>query len=165
MKLVKILLLEDDWDDVAIIKRILNRSPYAPVEIRHTDTREGFCTLLEIFEPDIVLADYRLPQFSGMEALHVSLEYDPALPFIFVTGTIGEESAAASVLSGAWGLVLKSNLDKLNETIHECLVKANGNTVPEHINLMITTSQKIKRQITANREILARVQANQKRAS
>lgn len=72
MEITKILLLEDDPTDVEIITRLLYASPDISPEIRVSDRPDAFMTLLKSFAPDIILADYRLPQFSGLEALDVA---------------------------------------------------------------------------------------------
>ncbi|MEZ4777143.1 MAG: response regulator [Bacteroidia bacterium] len=146
--------MEDDLDDVVMVTRILKRSTVIAVDIRVADNRKDFCDLLKTFAPDVILADYRLPQFSGMEALQATLTLNITQPFIFVTGTIGEELAAAAILSGANGFVLKSNLDKLNEVIYTCLLRSRETPKIEHIHLLDTTTLRIKQQIKANQEVL-----------
>ena len=107
------LLLEDDESDVFLMKRQLERH-LENVDLKVASTQEGYEELVRTAKPDVILSDYRLPRYSGIEALLYARAHTPMVPFIFVTGALhNEELAADTILQGASGFVLKNNLDKL----------------------------------------------------
>ncbi len=79
---------------------------------------------LTTFQPDVVLSDFSLPQFDGLSALRAALEVATDVPFIFVSGTIGEERAVEAVRQGAVDYVLKTNLSRLGPTVTRALAEA-----------------------------------------
>lgn len=108
-----ILLLEDDESDVFLMKRQLERN-LEQVDLKVASTQEDYESLVKSANPDIILSDYRLPRYSGIEALLFARAHSPMVPFVFVTGALhNEELAADTILQGASGFVLKNNLDKL----------------------------------------------------
>ena len=107
------LLLEDDESDVFLMKRQLERN-LAKVTLHVASTQEDYEALIQSAKPDVILSDYRLPRYSGIEALLYARKHMPMVPFVFVTGALhNEELAADTILQGASGFVLKNNLDKL----------------------------------------------------
>ncbi|MBI3618499.1 HAMP domain-containing histidine kinase [Candidatus Peregrinibacteria bacterium] len=109
MKECKILLLEDVLADAELIERALRKGGLAFVSKR-VMTREDFSHELDAFAPDLILADYQLPQFDGLSALAITHERHPDIPFIFVTGAMGEERAVETLKKGAMDYVLKDKL-------------------------------------------------------
>jgi PAS domain S-box-containing protein len=120
MATIKILFLEHDLNDVELIKRQLSRDNL-DFQIKVVTNRAEFEQELAQFQPDIVLADYQIPQYSGMDALIFCRCQYPNLPFIFVTGSISEEVAVESIKSGAWDYILKDNLLRLTPAINNAL--------------------------------------------
>ncbi len=112
---LKILLLEDNQSDAELNERELktNLSDYR-YDFLSVDNREDFLKAINQFAPDLVLADYNLPGYSGLEALHDLGEKVTILPFIFVTGTLNEEKVAETITSGAWDYVVKDRLFRLS---------------------------------------------------
>src|ERR1700759_4305015 len=108
----KILLLEDLATDAELIKVELLYGDIT-ADLRQVDTREAFVDALTSFAPDIILADFKLPGFSGLEALEVRNERAPNTPFIFVTGSLGEEVAVSTLRGGATDFVLKDRMARL----------------------------------------------------
>jgi diguanylate cyclase (GGDEF)-like protein len=80
---------------------------------RRVETATELVAALEDFSPNIILSDFSLPQFDGLSALRICQERAPEIPFIFVSGTIGEERAIAALHAGAADYVLKENLTRL----------------------------------------------------
>lgn len=109
---VRILLLEDSVYDAVLIQRQLD-AVGLPVELRRVDAEGPFVEALSAFDPHVVLADYRLPRFSGMQALHLALEHDPLRAVIIVTGHLSEEEAISCLRAGASSYVMKDNLVRL----------------------------------------------------
>jgi signal transduction histidine kinase len=107
-----ILILEDVASDAELIERELRRTKI-PFSSRRADSRESFLKELEDFRPDLVLSDYYLPDFDGLAALAICREQYPDIPFILVSGAIGEETAIEAIKSGATDFVLKDKLFRL----------------------------------------------------
>jgi CheY-like chemotaxis protein len=123
-KTLNILMLEDMKTDAELVKRqVLKAAPNAVFTIARN--RAEFFEKIEWSVPDIVLADYSLPDINGLEALlHVRGKMQ-FLPFIFITGILNdEEKVAEAILNGASGYVLKENLSTLPIKMEEVLLKA-----------------------------------------
>jgi PAS domain S-box-containing protein len=125
---LRILHLEDNSNDVELIRENII-SQGIDVEITVTDTRTNFVDALEKGNYDLILADYTLPSFDGLSALDIVREKFFHLPFIFVTGTMGEEKAVETLKKGATDYVLKHNLTRLVPSIMRALREAQ-----EHID-------------------------------
>ncbi|MFN8671710.1 MAG: PAS domain S-box protein [Candidatus Sericytochromatia bacterium] len=122
MEKLKILLLEDNDNDTELIKNELLLLDTYEVEVKRTIYKDEFSLALIEFMPDIILSDYNLPQFNGIDALNIAKEKLPLIPFIIVTGTLSEESAADCIKSGAWDYVVKERLTRLPIAIKASLV-------------------------------------------
>jgi len=118
-----ILLLEDDLNDADLIDRELHRGGL-PFRLHRVDTQEAFFALLQEDGPDVILSDHGLPAFSGFEALALARRHCPEIPFIFVTGLMGEETAIETFESGATDYVLKNRLSKLVPVVQRALQQA-----------------------------------------
>jgi PleD family two-component response regulator len=111
-KELRILILEDNPHDAELIRHELRKAGLFFVSER-VDTEEGFQKAIEDLAPDIILADYSLPQFDGFSALKIAQKRCPDVPFVFVTGTMGEEIAIDALKTGATDFVLKERLSRL----------------------------------------------------
>lgn len=109
---LRLLLVEDSEDDALLLKRELEKGGFAP-EIRRVETAEAYRQALDGGEWDLVIGDYVLPAFSGHEALKILRGRDPDLPFIIVSGVVGEEVAVETMKAGANDYLLKHNLTRL----------------------------------------------------
>jgi len=118
-----VLHIEDSAEDCALIERLLSRDGMA-CEISRVETHRQVFDALQNDSIDIVLSDYKLPGFSGAQALEITQALRPEIPFVFVSGTIGEETAIQSLRCGATDYVLKSNLSRLAPTIRHALAEA-----------------------------------------
>lgn len=112
---LKSLLVEDVDDDAQLLVRALQRSGYEPQFTRVDNEEDLRSALNESWQ--IVFSDFTMPSFDGLSALKVVREVDPDLPFIFVSGTIGEERAVEAVRSGAQDYILKNNLKRLSAAV------------------------------------------------
>ncbi len=117
---MRILHLEDDPADAELVSEILAGSGFA-VEIVHVESREGFLAAIQQAPPAVILSDYNLPSFDGASALRLAGETCPEVPFLFVSGTIGEDRAVEVLRSGATDYVLKTRLDKLPLALRRAL--------------------------------------------
>jgi len=111
-KPLRILLVEDNRDDAALVERALRDGGYDPI-LRRVETAEEMRTALHEGGWDAVVADYNLPRFNAIEALEVLRTSRRDLPFIIVSGGIGEEEATAAMKAGAHDYVMKDNLKRL----------------------------------------------------
>lgn len=107
-----ILLVEDSEDDAVFIMRELRRGGYQPV-FQRVETAAAFNAALAAGGWDVIIADYNLPAFSGVEALGLMQRSGHDLPFIIVSGAVGEEVAVAVMKAGAHDYVLKREMSRL----------------------------------------------------
>ncbi|MGB9838141.1 sensor histidine kinase [Methanothermobacter sp.] len=116
----RILILEDVPFDVELMEREIRRAGIEFIS-EVVDNEDDFMRALEEFKPDVILADYSLPSFDGVSALSIAGEKCPWVPFIFVSGKIGEEFAVEALKAGATDYVLKSNFSKLPLAIRRAI--------------------------------------------
>ncbi len=109
---LRVLTVEDSNDDVLLTMRELRRGGYEPV-FERVDTQEAMKAALEAGKWDIVISDYVMPRFSGLKALRVLQESGHDLPFIIVSGKIGEDIAVGAMKAGAHDYIVKGNLARL----------------------------------------------------
>ena len=123
MPTIRVLLTEDVPADAELEVRELKRAGLRIVH--HTvDTQDAFERAVHEFSPDIILSDFSMPSFDGMAALSLARDLCPDVPFIFVSGTIGEEYAIRALKNGATDYVLKSNLVRLPAAVERALADA-----------------------------------------
>jgi PAS domain S-box-containing protein len=120
---IRILYLEDSPVDVELSQAVLGKDGLK-CEVTVVDTREDYVAALEAGGYDLILADYQLPSFDGMAALEIAREKSPELPFIFVSGAMGEEIATESLKRGATDYVLKERLARLPGSMRRALIEA-----------------------------------------
>jgi diguanylate cyclase (GGDEF)-like protein/PAS domain S-box-containing protein len=117
---IKVLLAEDHAEDAEMLLREMQTRGLDVVSHR-VDTSANFEAALETFAPDLILSDYTLPGFDGMDALQIARTRRPDIPFIFVSGTIGEERAIQALKQGATDYVLKEGRARLVPAIERAL--------------------------------------------
>jgi len=105
---IKVLLVEDAAEDAEMLLREI-RVKGLDVVSRRVDTSADYEEALATFSPDLILSDYTLPGFDGTDALQIAKSRSPDTPFIFVSGTIGEERAIQALKQGAVDYVLKES--------------------------------------------------------
>ncbi|WP_373056187.1 response regulator transcription factor [Zunongwangia sp. H14] len=118
---LRILLVEDVKTDAELLEHHIKKIVDTP-EIKVADNLDDIAALLHSFAPDVVISDYNLPTCNGLDVLKLTKDYDHALPFIFVTGTIDDDELAANtILSGATGFVLKKHMKNMAEKLKPLL--------------------------------------------
>lgn len=120
---LRVLFVEDSPDDVELIRRELMRFGFS-VQPRVAETRTEFVTAIREGTWDVVLSDHSMKGFSSTEALHLLRSQDSDIPFIIVSGTIGEDSAVEAMRAGAHDYVLKHNLRRLGPAVERELREA-----------------------------------------
>jgi len=120
---IKLLALEDLEDDLFLILRNLKRNGLQ-IDAKRVDTEIAFKEELEKNDYDLVISDYSLPNYNGLQAFEVFKEYKIDIPFILVSGTIGEEIAVRAMKAGVNDYVMKDNLSRLAPAVIRELVEA-----------------------------------------
>jgi len=120
---IKVLLVEDRVDDAELLLAEMRRRGL-PVVSRRVESEPEYIAALRDFAPELILSDYTLPNFDGPLALRIAKQQRPDTPFIFVSGTIGEERAIDALQRGAVDYVLKDNRARLVPAIERALKEA-----------------------------------------
>ena len=137
--MIRVLMLEDDEHDAALIKRELGRLA-PPPEVRRASTAQNFEAALAEYSPHIILCDHNIPSFNGRAALELAHRVRPDIPFILVTGSLDEETAVAYLKAGATDYILKDRLVRLGPAILEAMER-------EQQRRELRTQQRLLRQL------------------
>ena len=117
---IRILFVEDLPSDAELAEREVQREGIRFTSMR-VETKEAFLKALEEFRPDVIISDYAMPEFDGMQALRLAKEYGHAIPFIVLTGSMNEETAVECMKAGATDYVIKERMKRLPYAIKEAL--------------------------------------------
>jgi len=120
---MKILYLEDDANDVELVRSIFDAEGYA-YELDTAITRDDFISALNSRRYDLICSDYQLPGFDGLSALAIHQKLCPEVPFILVSGSIGEVRAIEALKSGATDYVMKEHLQRLGPAVRRAQEEA-----------------------------------------
>ena len=120
---LRILLLEDVDTDAELIERELRKGDLA-YDLSRVETEDNFVDKLSRGDIDLILADYSLPSFDALAALKITQERCPNVPFILVSGALGDELAVETLKRGATDYVLKHKLSRLVPAVHRALREA-----------------------------------------
>lgn len=120
---LKILFLEDNSADLDLMKYELKKAGMNYIS-ESVETEEDFRAAIKNFVPDIIISDYSLPSFDGSAAFHIKQKVIPDIPFIFVSGTIGEENAVELIKNGVTDYALKDKLFSLAQKITRAIIEA-----------------------------------------
>jgi len=123
LRKLNVLIIEDSEDDVLLILRALRNGGFDP-NYQHIENSNDIKTALASKTWDVVLCDYNLPQFMGTEVLRLIQDLNLDVPFIIVSGAIGEETAVNAMRSGAHDYIMKNNLTRLAPVIERELREA-----------------------------------------
>jgi signal transduction histidine kinase len=159
---LKILLLEDNPSDADLLLRGLRKSGMVfTAEV--LQTRKAFEETLQHIVPDLILSDYSLPSFDALSAFNIKQAICPEVPFIIVSGTIGEENAVELIKNGVTDYALKDKLFTLPTKISRALANA------REIKVNRETDAKLKFQsgelIIANKQLVIQFKEKEKQAS
>lgn len=140
---IRVLMVEDSPEDAELITRELRKGGFNLVAER-VDTKGDFERALPDFEPDIILSDYHMPSFDGISALAIAVIEAPDVPFIFVSGAIGEELAIETLKGGATDYVYKDKLNQLAPAVRRALDETReklGRRAAEGLRRMVSKLQ------------------------
>jgi signal transduction histidine kinase len=125
MQQLRILINEDTPADADLLEYAIRKAGIDFVSTR-VETRDAFLAALREFTPDVIISDYSLPTFDGMQALELAKEHVPFTPFIIATGALNEETAVECLKAGADDYVLKDHLVRIGPAIEAALSKNNA---------------------------------------
>lgn len=143
---LRVLIVEDSEDDYLLLQRMLNGGGY-DLDCRRVDTADTMTSALDSGHWDLVISDYSLPQFDGLKALKLVQKYGLDIPFIIVSGVIGESVAVEAMKSGAHDYLLKNNLNRLLPAVERELKETAERSKRREAEKALTTSmQELKKQ-------------------
>ena len=133
-KPIRILYIEDSTNDAELVIHALVKAGWEP-DFERMQTAEAMRQALEKKSWDVILSDYRLPQFSGLSALAILKESGLDIPFIIVSGAIGEETAVEAMKAGANDYIMKDHLQRLGPALerelHDAVIRREGQKAHE----------------------------------
>jgi PAS domain S-box-containing protein/diguanylate cyclase (GGDEF)-like protein len=139
-KALRILIAEDFPADAELCEHELRRGGLTFTAVR-AETREAYAAGLVEFKPDLILSDFSMPPFDGMAALDMAREKLPDVPFVFVSGTIGEDRAVEAMRRGATDYVLKERLQRLVPVVKRALQEADERALRRESERALRESQ------------------------
>jgi len=122
MDRLRILINEDTPSDADLLEYAIRKAGY-DFTVRRVETRDDFLAALHEFLPDVIISDYRLPTFDGMQALELANEHAPLIPFIIATGSMNEETAVECMKAGADDYVLKDHIVRIGPALGVALAR------------------------------------------
>jgi PAS domain S-box-containing protein len=146
---LRILHLEDDPDYCDLVQSLLAKEGFE-VEVVLVENRADFEGALASDKFDIILADYLLPSYNGLEALRVARERCPETPFLLISGTIGEQAAIESLKSGATDYVLKHWPERLMPAVRRAVEEAEERKRRRRVETELVRREKHFRALTEN---------------
>ena len=140
---LRVLHVEDTPEDSELIREALAAEGLDCV-VDRVETRESFLAALERRDLDVIFSDFMLPAFDGFTALALAVERRPDLPFILISGTLGEEAAIESMKRGATDYVLKDRLSRLGPAVRRALDEAKMRRARAEAEAQLRQAQKME---------------------
>ncbi len=140
---LRLLMIEDSEDDAALLVRELRRGDY-DVQMERVDESSALESAFRKQGWDLIISDFSMPHFSGSEALKLLRSKGCEKPFIFVSGTIGEETAVAALRDGAQDYLMKTNLKRLVPAVQRVLREAEDREHRKKMELQVQQLQKFE---------------------
>ncbi|NMC14936.1 MAG: PAS domain S-box protein [Chloroflexi bacterium] len=149
---IRILLVEDLPTDAKLAQREISKD-LKSCEFQVVETREDYLSALEKFQPDIIVSDYRLPQFDGLSALKLALERTPLTPLIMLTGSLNEDTAVSCMKAGASDYVIKEHIKRLGPAILRALEEKQVRIERQQAEMALRESEERFRSVYENATI------------
>ena len=146
---IRVLIVEDSEEDSLLMLRELKRGGYDPVHDR-VETAKAMKAALKKQPWDLILCDYVMPRFSAPGALKTLKESGLDIPFIIVSGSIGEDTAVAAMKAGAHDYMMKNNLKRLVPAVEQELGEAEVRRKLKHSEKALQEAEKRYRQVVEN---------------
>ncbi|MCW3988248.1 MAG: PAS domain S-box protein, partial [Candidatus Bathyarchaeota archaeon] len=155
---LRVLIIEDSEDDALLLAREIKKNNY-DVTFRRVDTSDAMSEALNQQKWDIIISDYEMPHFSVSEALELLRNSGLDLPFIIVSGVIGEEAAVNSLKAGAHDFIMKSNFSRLipaiKRELNEAEVRRSKRIAEKklkHLNLVLRAIRSVNQLIIREKD-------------
>jgi len=158
---IRILHLDDSPLDAELVAMALDAERgKLPTTVRYVQTRDAYLAALKQRDFDLILSDYRMPDYDGDQALAAAREMCPEIPFIMVTGELGEELVIETLKRGATDYVLKDRIFRLVPAIRRALKEAENNLKRRNAEVLLRKSEERYRLALASHHfILAQTDA------
>jgi diguanylate cyclase (GGDEF)-like protein len=156
LKPIRILFVEDLEYEAELSLAQLRRAGIDCVS-RRVETEGALREALASFAPNVILSDFSLPQFDGISALRIAHELAPEIPFIYVSGTIGEERAIDALLCGAVDYVLKTNLTRLPPAVRRALADAQARKERQREQAQLARLDRVLRMLSGINALVVRI--------
>ena len=153
---IRVLFVEDLEVDAERALHQLKRAGVSCVS-RRVETEKTLVDALRDFEPTIILSDFSLPQFDGLSALDIVRRHAPTVPFLFVSGTIGEERAINALRAGAVDYVLKENLVRLAPAVTRAIAEAKAGMARRRQEIQIARLNRVLRMLSGVNGLVLRI--------
>jgi len=140
---LRVLMIEDSEDDAALVLRELRRGDF-DIQLERVDESSALESAFAKQSWDLIISDFSMPHFSGMDALRLLRSKGCERPFIFVSGTIGEETAVAALRDGAQDYLMKTNLKRLVPAVQRALREAEDRTNRKKMEQQVQQLQKFE---------------------
>jgi len=150
---LRVLIVEDRPTDAELLVRELRRAGFDP-EWARVETEEDYAARLRP-DLDVILSDYALPRFSGIRALQLLRERGLEIPFILISGTIGEDTAVEAMKEGASDYLLKDRLARLGRAVEQALEQGRSHRERQHTAQALRESERRFREMLENVELIA----------
>ena len=140
---LRVLIIEDSDDDAAMVLRELKRANY-DIEFKRVDSADSLKSLAASQNWDLLISDFSMPGFSGVDALKLVRSMGCDAPFIFVSGTMGEDTAVAALKDGAQDYIIKTNLKRLVPAVQRELREAEEHRQRKRLEQHVLQLQKFE---------------------
>ncbi len=148
-KKLRILIVEDVHTDAELVMHEIKKNNIKFDNVI-VETNNDYIDAIKSFNPDIILSDFSLPHFDGMQALKIKQELVPMIPFILVTGSLNEETAVEVMKAGADDYILKEHISRLGQAIKLALEKREATKAKDKADKLLKESEERNRLVLEN---------------